>query len=208
MPRKQSKRPLRDGQPRRAQRPFDAEARDLFLQAIRDGCTIKHACRLVPVHEETVHAWLNKGGRREIEGPRNKAHVEFWEAYQAAQTAGIHEALKDLANHSKSDYRATLSVLAYSGDPRFNDGTKRKRAQLALERDGEELRVARARRIVAEKLAEKAGKDDADAQVAFGLAMVLADETCPVEVRQGLARWAVVKGLVLIERADLSGGNG
>lgn len=198
MPRKQrSKKPEAEPKRQRPRSPFDARLRERFLEAIRDGCTIRHACKLTPVRQETVHGWLNKGGRREIEGPRNPAHVEFWENYQAAQTAGVHEALKDLAQHSKTDYRATLAVLDANGDTRFGLRTLRRRK---LEAD---VRAAESHAEMQGLLLEKARKPDEEGALGFGLATLMDAPELSDGCKAELARYIIAKGMVTVERAKL-----
>lgn len=200
MPRKGKRSKTPEGPKRQRPRsPFNDELRERFLEAIRDGCTIRHACKLTPVNQETVHAWLNKGGRREMQGPRNPTHVEFWKNFQAAQSAGRHEALKDLAQHSKSDYRATLAVLDASGDPRFSLRTLKRRKMEA------EIRAAETHASIQEILLEKARAGGEDGVPAFGLATLLDAPELSDGFKAELARYIIAKGMVTVERAKLAG---
>lgn len=197
----------------RPDRRFDPDVRKAFLEKLREGASVGHACRMTGCSKRTVFAWLKAG--REGARPEYRA---FARAYEEAAQEQAHEARRLLGQHAKADIggngsvKATLAILR-ARDPLAVSAKRVELARLKIGRDKDKVDLAKAqdeaklvafRVAVAEALAEKASKKD-DGLI-FGLTSIIGDESITVEARTEIARWAIRNGMVVVERADLTKG--
>jgi len=181
-------------------RSFDPERRRIFLEKVTEGHSVAAARRAVGVAKSTVHEWR--------QGPRPE-HRAFAYLYLQATAACAAKAYTSLVAHSTAEVggngsvKATLAILG-AHDSRFGDMDLR-RAKLRIENETLRLNCrlqtlrAESEQLKLEVLRKAMGGGDVHA---FGLALLLGDADLSLDARQELARLAVTKGWVMVERAS------
>lgn len=197
MPRKASQTDPSYGKRQRALR-FDPKKRAEFVKKIKEGASIRAACRLVGVSKQTVWEWL-KSGRA---GARIE-HTTFARQVDEAMETGTHDVR--VRAYNSNEPKVMIEILK-ARDERFGDLDLRRQKLAAEIRQAEvETRAAEMRLEMQEILLDKARKGEDGQTSAFGLAALLDAPELSDGFKDELSRYIIAKGMVLIERARLTG---
>lgn len=221
-PRKAAKPPGRRKDPPRRKKytdldksfRFTPERRKRVLILLRATIGLERACERVGCDEKTARDWQRAGRAAAAKAEagekltaREQEQAEFARDFDDAITASEASLIASVQAAAKSDWRAAAWRLATMRPQDYSERAAAKRMELEANASlhAEEVRHAKAKADIAEMLAEKAKKGGDKSPIAFGLAVILSDESLSLSTRQELASWAVRNGLVVVERVDLAG---
>lgn len=180
------------------------EVRKRFLDALRKGVPVRHACALAGLARKSVYRWIERGGR----GTTGQ-YREFAEEVAQAREEAVGTLVEDIRGHAEADHRAAKWMLSRMdpdswGEPGKRQALEHEQQMQEIERRkaDADARLAEAKAAVAEAVAND---EDGRGWLVVGMAALMDHPDMPASLRAQLDEWFRRANVVEFRRKQLAG---